>query len=103
MLLRGERVIKSPVANKRMLPMTPDDDRLAYVVDLIRHRCPELSEAEVAKFLAGFNSAPDDDREEMLPASIVGQIMQVLDRMIERQDRMEAQLAPAEPIPARLN
>ena len=74
-----------------------DDERLAYVIDLVRHRCPELGPEDLALL------APSDDPEEMLPASIVLQIVEVVDRMSERMDRYEAKFAAAEPIPARLH
>jgi hypothetical protein len=70
-----------------------DDERLAYVIDLVRHRCPELGRDDLALL------APPEDTEEMIPGRIVMQVMEVIDRMTERQDRFEAQLAAAEPIP----
>lgn len=77
-----------------------NDERAATIRALISSRCPELTEAEVAEALS-----PGDD-PEMVPVSIVEQIMTVIDRMTERQDRFEANLAAAaEPVilPPRLH
>lgn len=75
--------------------MTDDDRaRLAYVIALVANRCPELGPADFALL------APPEDTE-MVPASIFGQVLEVLDQMIARQDRFEANLAAAEPLPAR--
>ena len=80
-----------------------NDDRAKYIRAIIRHRVPEATEAELSKFLDTSDRASNP--EEMIPASIVIQIMEVIDRMSERQDRFEARLAAAEPItlPPRLH
>jgi hypothetical protein len=85
---------RSPCVRRR--PMT-DDERRAYVIDMIRHRCPELGPDDLALL------SPRDDPEEMLPASIVLQIVEVVDRMSERLAGFERQFAAAEPLPARLH
>ena len=79
-----------------------NDDRAVYVRQLIAARCPELSVDEV---IEAFAPGDDLDGDEMIPGRIVMQIMEVIDRMSERQDRYEAQLAAAEPItlPPRLH
>jgi len=59
-----------------------EDDRAAYVRSLIASRCPELSTDDLA--LLG---EPDPDA---IPASIGVQILEVLDRLMDRMDRMEA-------------
>ena len=59
--------------------VSDDRDR---IVRLIRHRCPELSEAD----LAALGDAPDPD---MLPASIGVQILDVIIRMADRLDALE--------------
>jgi hypothetical protein len=73
-----------------------DDERFAYIRALIASRCPELGPDDLALL------APPPD-PEMVPASVFGQVVEVLDQMIARQDRFEAQLAAAEPIPAVLH
>ena len=70
-----------------------DDDRTAYVIDMIRHRCPELGPDDLALL------APPED-PDAIPGHIAMQIMTVLDRMSERMDGYEAKFAGAEPIPA---
>jgi hypothetical protein len=71
------------------------DDRLSYLIDMIRHRVPEATEADLALL------APPPD-PDMLPASILQQVVEVIDKMAARQDRFEAQLAP-EALRARLH
>ena len=78
-----------------------NDDRAKYIRAIIRHRVPEATEAELSKFLDTSDRASNP--EEMIPASIVIQIMEVIDRMSERQDRLRgpacrrrADHAPAE-------
>ncbi len=75
------------------------DDRLNYIRALIGHRCPELGPDDLALL------APPEDPEEMLPASILQQVVEILDRMTARQDQIEARFASAqpEPVPARLH
>ena len=73
-----------------------DDERLAYVIDLVRHRCPELGPADLALLV------PPDDPEEMLPASILQQVVEILDRMTARQDQIESRFAAAQPEPVTL-
>lgn len=78
-----------------------NDERAATIRAMVMSRCLELTEAEVAEAFG-----PGDQPEEMLPASIVEQILTVIDRMTERQDRFEANLAAAaEPVilPPRLH
>jgi hypothetical protein len=59
---------------------------------------PEISAAQIIEALS-----PGDEPEEMLPASIVLQIVEVVDRMSERLQGYEAKFAAAEPLPARLH
>jgi hypothetical protein len=73
-----------------------DDERLGYLIGLIRHRVPEATEADLALL------APPPD-EDAIPGHIAMQIMTVLDRMSERMDGYEAKFAASEPIPARLH
>ena len=68
------------------------DERLEYVRRLIAARIPELSE-DLALL------ALPDDPEEMLPASILQQVVEILDRMTARQDQIESRFASAQPEP----
>ena len=71
-----------------------DDERLAYIRAQIASRCPEVGRDALA---------PPEDTEEMLPASIVLQIVEVIDRMSERLAVYEVKFAEPEPLPARLH
>jgi hypothetical protein len=73
-----------------------DDDRLAYLIDLIRHRVPEATEADIARLLV-------ESDEEMIPGRIVMQVIEVIDRMSDRMEGFERQFAASEPVPARLH
>jgi hypothetical protein len=57
------------------------DDRAAYVINLARHRCPELSETDLAALAKPVSA-------ETLPAEIGEQIMDVLNAMMDRLDRL---------------
>ncbi len=61
-------------------------DRAAYVRALIAGRCPELTEADLAKFLAG-SSQPDPDAG--IPVEIADQILDVLHHLMDRMSRLE--------------
>ncbi len=69
-------------------PDTPvSDDRADYVRRLIASRRPGLTEADLAEV-----AVPDPDA---LPASIGEQVMEVLDFMMTRMDRIERAVIPA--------
>ena len=64
-------------------PHAPQDiDRVSYVRTLVAHRCPELSEADLAM-------SAEPDQGDTLPSSIGAQIVEILDHMMTRMDRIE--------------
>jgi hypothetical protein len=66
----------------------PETDR-ERIVRLIRARCPELSDADLATLAA----APDPDA---LPAKIGEQILEVLSHLMDRMDGLERLAGRAE-------
>ena len=60
--------------------------RDAYVTDLIAARCPELGPDDLA--LLGYSDEPMSE-DEMIPAEIGAQILAVVEKLMDRMDRLE--------------
>jgi hypothetical protein len=57
------------------------NDHLAYLRAVVLHRCPELTDANLAALME-----PD------LPAEIAAQVLEVIDQMTDRLDALEAMM-----------
>jgi hypothetical protein len=68
------------------------DDRAAYIRAIIRHRAPEVSDADLALITSMEPSA------EMLPVEIGEQIMDVLEAMEAKLDQLVASRVEREAI-----
>lgn len=67
-----------------------DDDRDDYIRNVIAHRCPELTDDDLAML-----SQPDEFLGELLPVEIGHQILEVVDRLFDRMTALEDAVAQA--------
>lgn len=63
--------------------------RLAYAIDLISHRCPELGPADLA--LLGYSDEPLSE-DELIPVEIADRILNCVMALDGRMERLEAQV-----------
>lgn len=61
--------------------------RDAYVLDLIAARCPEITADDLAVL-----SQPDEPLAEQIPLEVGAQILEVVDHLMARMERLEAKV-----------